>query len=80
MAVVKACYPFNPLRIFLAVTTVVGIYVAAMLFHHLLEVDLGLGTAWPYFIGFMIVNIILRLIYGKTNIRDYLLNKLATTK
>lgn len=80
MAVVKACYPFNPLRIFLAVTTVIGIYVAAMLFHHLLEVNLGLGTTWPYFVGFMGINIVLRLLYWKADIQSYLLNKFATTK
>lgn len=80
MAVIKACYPFNPLRIFLAVTTVIGIYVAAMLFHHLLEVNLGLGTTWPYFVGFMGINIVLRLFYWKADIQNYLLNKFATTK
>ncbi|MBF8807818.1 MAG: cation-translocating P-type ATPase [Enterococcus lacertideformus] len=80
MAVIKACYPFNPLRVFLTAPTVIGIYVAAMLFHHLLEVDLGLGTAWPYFIGFMVINITFRLLYWKTNIQDYLLNKFASTK
>ncbi|MDT2835687.1 cation-translocating P-type ATPase [Enterococcus durans] len=80
MAVIKACYPFNPLRIFLAVTTVIGIYVAAMLFHHLLEVNLGLGTTWPYFVGFMGINIVLRLFYWKADIQSYLLNKFATTK
>lgn len=80
MAVIKACYPFNPLRIFLAVTTVIGIYVAAMLFHHLLEVNLGLGTTWPYFVGFMGINIVLRLLYWEADIQNYLLNKFATTK
>ena len=80
MAVIKACYPFNPLRIFLAVTTVIGIYVAAMLFHHLLEVNLGLGTTCPYFVGFMGINIVLRLLYWKADIQNYLLNKFATTK
>lgn len=80
MAVIKACYPFNPLRIFLAVTTVIGIYVAAMLLHHLLEVNLGLGTTWPYFVGFMGINIVLRLLYWKADIQSYLLNKFATTK
>ncbi|GEL92859.1 ATPase [Enterococcus villorum] len=80
MAVIKACYPFNPLRIFLATTTVIGIYVAAMLFHHLLEVDLGLGNAWTYFVGLMIINIILRLLYWKANIQNHLLNKFAAAK
>ncbi|MGX7172792.1 cation-translocating P-type ATPase [Enterococcus ratti] len=80
MAVIKACYPFNSLRIFLAITTVIGIYVAAMLFYHLLEVNLGLGTAWPYFIGIMFMNILLRLLYWKANIQDYLLDKFATAR
>src|SRR5699024_698265 len=80
IAVIKACYPFNPLRIFLAVTTVIGIYVAAMLFHHLLEVNLGLGTTWPYFVGFMGINIVLRLLYWKADIQSYLLTKFATNK
>lgn len=77
MAVIKACYPFNPLRIFLAVTTVIGIYVAAMLFHHLLEVNLGLGANWPYFVGFMGINIVLRLLYWKADIQNYLLKRFA---
>lgn len=38
IAVIRACLPLNPLRLFLAITTTVGIYVAAMLFHGLLEV------------------------------------------
>lgn len=38
MAVVRACLPFNPLRIFLVFSTIIGIYVAAMLFHNILEI------------------------------------------
>ena len=77
MAVVKACYPFNPLRIFLAVTTIVGIYVAAMLFHGILEVNLGLGETIGYFVMFMIINIVLRLLYWKADIQNQLLKRVA---
>ena len=31
IAVIKACLPFNPLRVFLAVTTTVGVYTVAYL-------------------------------------------------
>ncbi|HBK5874086.1 TPA: HAD-IC family P-type ATPase, partial [Enterococcus faecium] len=77
MAVVKACYPFNPLRIFLAVTTIVGIYVAAMLFHGILEVNLGLGESVGYFFVFMLVNIVLRVLYWKADIQNQLLKRVA---
>lgn len=72
LAVIRACMPFNPLRIFLAVTTTVGTYVAAMLFHHILEI----GTLWnaqapiaSYFALFMIINIIIRVIIGKIRMK-----------
>lgn len=77
LAVIKACYPFNPLRIFLAVTTVVGIYVAAMLFHGILEVNLGVGNQLGIFVGGMAINIVLRLAYWRANIQEKLLNKFA---
>ncbi len=77
LAVIKACYPFNPLRIFLAVTTVVGIYVAAMLFHGILEVNLGVGNQLGLFVGLMAINIVLRLAYWRANIQEKLLNKFA---
>lgn len=77
LAVIKACYPFNPLRIFLAVTTIVGIYVAAMLFHGILEVNLGVGNQLGLFVGFMAINIVLRLAYWRANIQEKLLNKFA---
>lgn len=80
LAVIKACLPFNLLRIFLAVTTVVGIYVAAMLFHHILEVNLGLGNTWPYFVVFMVLNVLLRLGYWKLGIQNKLLNKVNANK
>lgn len=62
LAVIKACLPFNPLRIFLAVTTTVGIYVAAMLFHSILEVGFLTSSTLPIFLGMMAVNIIVRLV------------------
>lgn len=81
MAVVKACYPFNPLRIFLACTTVVGIYVAAMLFHGFLEVNLGLqGGTLPFFLVFMCVNIALRLLYWRLDCHNGLLRKFHQNK
>lgn len=64
MAVVRACLPFNPLRIFLAITTVVGIYVAAMLFHGILEVDFLNETTLIIFLVMMAINIILRVLIG----------------
>lgn len=56
LAVIKACLPLNPLRIFLIVTTVGGIYVAAMLFHSILEVGLLHPGSFAIFIGMMILN------------------------
>jgi cation-transporting ATPase E len=64
MAVVRACLPFNPLRIFLVVTTVCGIYVAAMLFHHILEINFLNQQTLPLFVGIMLVNILVRIIIG----------------
>lgn len=39
LAVIKSCYPFNKLRIFLATTTAIGFYVAAFLFQKLLHLE-----------------------------------------
>ncbi|GGC81809.1 cation-translocating P-type ATPase [Enterococcus wangshanyuanii] len=64
MAVVRACLPFNPLRIFLAVTTIGGIYVAAMLFHHILEVGFLTSQTLPIFAVMMVINIVVRLLIG----------------
>ncbi|MGX7243416.1 cation-translocating P-type ATPase [Enterococcus quebecensis] len=64
MAVIRACLPFNPLRIFLAITTVGGIYVAAMLFHSILEVGFLNGQTLPIFAVMMLINIIVRIIIG----------------
>lgn len=59
IAVIRACLPLNPLRLFLAITTTVGIYVAAMLFHGLLEVGFLTAVTLPYFLGMMALNICL---------------------
>lgn len=64
MAVVRACLPFNPLRIFLSITTVVGIYVAAMLFHNILEVGFLNEQTLMIFLGMMALNIVLRVAIG----------------
>ena len=39
LSVIKACYPFTKLRIFLATTTTIGFYVAAFLFQNLLHLE-----------------------------------------
>lgn len=59
IAVIRACLPLNPLRLFLAITTTVGIYVAAMLFHGLLEVGFLTAVTLPYFLGMIALNICL---------------------
>lgn len=59
IAVIRACLPLSPLRLFLAITTTVGIYVAAMLFHGLLEVGFLTAVTLPYFLGMMALNICL---------------------
>lgn len=64
MAVIRACLPFNPLRIFLAVTTVGGIYVAAMLFHSILEVGFLNHQTLLIFAGMMLSNMVIRIIIG----------------
>lgn len=64
MAVVRACLPFNPLRIFLVTTTTVGIYVAVMLFHHILEIGFLTAQALPIFVTMMLCNIVVRVLIG----------------
>ncbi|MTD38846.1 HAD-IC family P-type ATPase [Erwinia sp. CPCC 100877] len=64
MAVVRACLPFNPLRIFLTVTTIGGIYVAAMLFHHILEINFLTQETLPLFFIIMLINIFIRIAVG----------------
>ncbi|AQP54749.1 ATPase [Vagococcus penaei] len=69
MAVVKACLPFNPLRLFLATTTIIGTYVAAMLFKGLLEISLLPISLLPLFIGLVIVSLVLKIILDKLLIK-----------
>ena len=57
MAVVKACLPFNPLRVFLAVTTVVGTYVAAMLFKGILEISYLTSATLPVFFVLVVLSL-----------------------
>ena len=64
MAVVRACLPLNPLRIFLVFSTIIGIYVGAMLFHNILEIGfLTLQTMGVFFI-MMAINIVVRVTIG----------------
>lgn len=64
MAVVRACLPFNPLRIFLVSTTIVGVYVAVMLFHHILEIGFLTSQTLPIFAIMMLCNIVVRIFIG----------------
>lgn len=59
MAVVRSCMPFNPLRIFLAVTTTLGSFVAIMLFHSLLSVNLLNLLTLFLFVLIMVINLLL---------------------
>ncbi|EOH93225.1 cation-translocating P-type ATPase [Enterococcus pallens] len=67
-AVVKSCQPFNPLRLFLSVTTTIGTFTAVLLFHSLLSIDpLSLHIVL-YTAVFMIINVLLwSVLYGKTS-------------
>lgn len=70
IAVIKACLPFNPLRVFLAVTTTVGVYTAAYLFRSILYIGtLTSHTFWP-FVVLIVVSLILRLIYDKYFLKE----------
>ena len=69
MAVIKACLPFNPLRAFLAITTTIGTYVAAMLFHGLLEISLLTKELLPIFVILVLVTLVLKLILDKVLIQ-----------
>ncbi|MGX6973134.1 cation-translocating P-type ATPase [Vagococcus lutrae] len=70
IAVIKACLPFNPLRVFLAITTTVGVYTAAYLFRSILYIGtLTSHTFWP-FVVLMVVSLILRLIYDKYFLKE----------
>jgi cation-transporting ATPase E len=58
-AVMKSCQPFNRLRLFLVVTTTIGSFVAALLFHNLLSIGLVTFPIFLFFSIMMIGNILL---------------------
>ena len=64
MAVVRACLPLNPLRIFLVFSTIIGIYVAAMLFHYILEIGFLTSQTMGLFFIMMAINIVVRVTIG----------------
>ncbi|NSP23034.1 cation-translocating P-type ATPase [Enterococcus faecalis] len=64
MAVVRACLPLNPLRIFLVFSTIIGIYVAAMLFHNILEIGFLTSQTKGLFFIMMAINIVVRVTIG----------------
>lgn len=69
MAVVKACYPFNPLRIFLSVTTIVGIFATAYLFRSILYIGtLTANTLLPFIVLLVITMILRRMIFKITKV------------
>ena len=70
MAVIKACLPFNALRLFLAITTTIGTYVAAMLFKGLLEISMLTKESLPLFAILVVISIIGKLILDKLIVRD----------
>ncbi|MDT2150745.1 cation-translocating P-type ATPase [Enterococcus faecalis] len=64
MAVVRACLSLNPLRIFLVFSTIIGIYVAAMLFHNILEIGFLTSQTMGLFFIMMAINIVVRVAIG----------------
>ncbi|HAP4935024.1 cation-translocating P-type ATPase [Enterococcus faecalis] len=64
MAVVRECLPLNPLRIFLVFSTIIGIYVAAMLFHNILEIGFLTSQTMGLFFIMMAINIVVRVAIG----------------
>ncbi|WGS31831.1 cation-translocating P-type ATPase [Enterococcus faecalis] len=64
MAVVRACLPLNPLRIFMVFSTIIGIYVAAMLFHNILEIGFLTSQTMGLFFIMMAINIVVRVTIG----------------
>lgn len=64
MAVVRTCLPLNPLRIFLVFSTIIGIYVAAMLFHNILEIGFLTSQTMGLFFIMMAINIVVRVTIG----------------
>lgn len=72
LGVIKACLPLNPLRLFLIVSTSVGIYVAAMLFHSILFIGFLTGQTLSFFVVLLAITIVLRLIISYFRGRDEL--------
>lgn len=64
-SVIKACMPFNWYRVFIAVTTSVGFYVAAYLFKSILEIGTLTANTFSPFIYLIVISLILRIIYEK---------------
>ena len=64
MAVVRACLPLNPLRIFLVFSTIICMYVAAMLFHNILEIGFLTSQTMGLFFIMMAINIVVRVTIG----------------
>ncbi|MBU3192285.1 HAD-IC family P-type ATPase [Clostridium bowmanii] len=60
LAVIKTCLPFNKLRAFLAVTDLIGYYVAIYLFRHILGLGTLTGATLPIFSILILVNIAFR--------------------
>ena len=65
MAVVRACLPLNPLRIFLILSTAVGTYGAAFIFYHILEIGHLDSASLPVFAILFIISAILLTLFQK---------------
>lgn len=64
-AVFKACFPFNKLRTFLFVTTLIGYFVAVFLFHSILQLSLPTVNELPIFLVFAVVGILLERLFAQ---------------
>lgn len=62
VGVIKSCRPFNKLRAFLASTTMVGFFVAVLLFHKILKLPLISMNTFVLFIGMTVIGIIIERI------------------
>ena len=63
IAVIKSCIPFNPLRIFICVSMVIGTFAALKLFPDLLEISPLTGNMAGYTaVGLAVSFVILLLI------------------
>lgn len=60
IGVLKACLPFNRLRVFLFSTVAVGFYAAAYLFRNILNIGLLTNKTLPIFIVLAVVTALLR--------------------